>query len=238
MNAGKTIQGKLTHCALLAIFLPALTGCLGPRGLSVTRKRYNQAIVRTNAEETLLNVVRLRYLEQVLSLPVSGVTSQFELSTGADLLNGQDAGDPTNLFGARGSFADRPTVVFNPSASDELSKLFYGRLKKEEVDTLLDSFEAEKVFRLFISQVNGLDNASSGEGPTPLNAPQYANFRHVARLFTQLQRQQAVLFPLEKRRVDLEDTVPIKKLTTQDIINLKKAGYGIRKEQTTRRSTG
>jgi hypothetical protein len=222
-------QGKIILVLFLSLILPGLTGCLGPRGLSATRNQYNQAIVRTNAEETLLNIVRLRYLEQGMYLPVSGVTSQFEFNTAADILTGQDRGDASNLFGAQVGFVERPTVVYNPTATDKLSQLQFSPIRAEELNLLLDNYLAGRVLRLFTSQINGLDNASTGHGPTPPITPQYADFVLAARLLSHLQTQQALLFRREQRHVDLEEIVPITRPSTKDIIALKKAGYGVRK---------
>ncbi len=215
--------------ALVGLWIACSTGCLGPQGLSVSRKRYNDAIVRTNTEEALLNFVRLRYLEQPLNLPVSGITSQFELSAGGELTVGQDQGDPTELFKPNVRFADRPTVVFNPNVSTENSKLFYTPLLAAELDLLLGSFNAERTIRIFVSQINRLDNASRGDGPTPPTPPQYGDFHEVADLIALLQNQHAILFPLEEREEDVEDLPPVANLDPQDLVAFKKAGYGLRK---------
>ncbi len=215
--------------ALVGLLIACSTGCLGPRGLSVSRKRYNEALVRTNAEEALLNFVRLRYLEQPLNLPVSGITSQFELNAGADLVTGRDFGDSTDLFSPTVSFSDRPTVTFNPVDSAEDSKIAFSPILPAELDLLLGSFNAERTFRIFVSQINRLDNASLGNGPTPAVPPRFEAFRQVAALVGYLQSQQAISFPVEQRQVDVEELTPVAKVNAQDLAQLNKAGYGIRR---------
>lgn len=216
---------------LTLLLLLAISGCLGPMGLSVTRKHYNDAIITTNVEETLLNIVRLRYLDQPMNLPVSGVTSQFEINASSDLRVGDDGANFLSLFGGNVGFSDRPTVVFNPVANQANSQLYFQPIGSEELHLLAESFSVGRIFRLFVNQVNGLPNAPTADGPTPPNPPIYEEFRHVTELVTALQRQNAILIPFEERQEDITELVPIESLSTDDIIKLKQNGFGIRKAE-------
>ena len=68
-------------------FLPLLfMGCanLGSKTLKSERSNYNLAIQRTNDEQLLLNLVRLKYRDTPFFMEVSSVASQFTLSTTAN----------------------------------------------------------------------------------------------------------------------------------------------------------
>ena len=56
-----------------------VAGCsLGPRQLKGNRLGYNTSIQKSDNEELLLNLVRLRYMEVPCFMQVSSVTASFE----------------------------------------------------------------------------------------------------------------------------------------------------------------
>ena len=110
--------------ALLAGLAFGLCGCLGPQAVHFTRSRYNEVIQASNNEELLLNLVRLRYLENPGFLPVSGLTAQFEVDAGAIGRGGIDRGGASNYGEGTLSFADRPTITFAPQRSPEIGRAF------------------------------------------------------------------------------------------------------------------
>jgi len=64
----------------------ALSGCtqLGPKVLRSGRPAYNNAILATNDEQLLQNIVRLRFVDSLGFLTASSVTANISLSaTGA-----------------------------------------------------------------------------------------------------------------------------------------------------------
>ena len=71
---------------LVIIFLVLIFGCakLGPKTLKSERSNYNLAVQRTNDEELLLNLARLKYRDTPFFMEVSSVASQFTLSTSAN----------------------------------------------------------------------------------------------------------------------------------------------------------
>ena len=133
-------------------------GCLGPQAVHYTRSRYNEVIQTSNKEELLLNLVRLRYLEDPGFLPVTGLTAQFEVDAGALGRGGKDRGGASHYGEANMSFADRPTITFAPQRSPELTK---GLLTRIPLETLF----------LFVA------NAADQESPLAVIRPQYERDR-------------------------------------------------------------
>ncbi len=123
---------RILHASLLVSTF-GVTGCLGPTAVHFTRSRYNEVLQKSNKEEILLNLVRLRYLEALGFLPVTGLTAQFEVNTGALGRFGIERGTPTNYGEPSMRFADRPTITFGPQRSPELTK---GLLTRIPIDTL------------------------------------------------------------------------------------------------------
>ena len=77
-----------------------LAGCqiLGPAALSTGRGAYNDVIARTNSEQTLGLIVRLRYSDPIGLLAVSSVTASLKFSTQAKGEAG--FGSPASYAGA------------------------------------------------------------------------------------------------------------------------------------------
>jgi hypothetical protein len=77
-RAGAAEARWTLEAAWIALLLAvSASGCLGPTSIRQTRQRHNEVIQRTNQEELLLNLVRLRYNEHPSFLPVSGLNSWF-----------------------------------------------------------------------------------------------------------------------------------------------------------------
>jgi len=97
-----------------------LLGCqaLGTATLSAGRGSYNEVIARTNAEQTLGLIVRLRYLDPIGLLTVANVTANLRFTEAAKSDVG--FGPPSNYQGALVPFSagveyeDNPTISYTP----------------------------------------------------------------------------------------------------------------------------
>jgi hypothetical protein len=67
------------------VLLVALGGCsFGAKALHSNRPEYNKAIHRTEKEQLLLNIIRLRYAEPIKFLQVASIVSSFSYGAGVD----------------------------------------------------------------------------------------------------------------------------------------------------------
>jgi len=105
----------LSGIGFLMIFLLSACAELGPATLKGERSNYNIAVQRTNDEQLLLNLVRLKYRDTPLFLEVSSVASQFTLKTDASV-NAElpDTGLNIFKFGGGTTYQERPTVTYSP----------------------------------------------------------------------------------------------------------------------------
>ena len=103
--------------ASLIVAQLGLVGCtqFGARAIEGSRTDYNIALRRTDDEQLLLNLVRLRYRDRPLFLEISSLTSQFNFSGGVAASYGYDNDAAEESF-VRGTVVveERPTVTYVP----------------------------------------------------------------------------------------------------------------------------
>lgn len=104
--------------ALFAVLF--LNGCthLGPQTVPRDRFDYNKAISDSWKEQTLLNIVKIRYADMPLFVEVASIVSGYTLEGSVSLggtLSSEDAvqGDFLSL-GTAGKYTDRPTITYVP----------------------------------------------------------------------------------------------------------------------------
>jgi hypothetical protein len=117
MNTRYYFSKILLLLCFIAILPLLLMGCvnLGPTTLKSERSNYNLAVQRTNDEQLMLNLVRLKYRDTPFFMEVSSVASQFSLSTRANASASLREGIK-GLFGLGGSvgMTEKPTVTYSP----------------------------------------------------------------------------------------------------------------------------
>ena len=115
---------------LTAVVLIFLTGCshIGPKTVPRDRFDYNNAIADSWKEQTLLNIVKLRYADMPLFVEVASVVSGYTLESSVSLggtVSSKDAiqGDFIAL-GTAGKYTDRPTITYAPITGKKSNKSF------------------------------------------------------------------------------------------------------------------
>ena len=113
---------------LLAVTLVGavvLTGCkhLGPQTVAVDRFDYSTAIAESWKQQTLLNIVKLRYQDLPVFVDVASIVSGYSLQTGVNI-NGTVSSKQAiqgNFVaaGAQSIYTDRPTVTYVPLTGEK-----------------------------------------------------------------------------------------------------------------------
>jgi hypothetical protein len=189
---------------LLAVAFGALAGAsgcafIGPRAVAVNRTDYNSVVQRTDDQEILLNLVRLKYRDTPVFLQIPSITSQFNFggSIGATAtVNSQVTGlTPAHSIGldTRLNYTEVPTVTYVPLQGEEFVQRVLSPISLETMMLLTHSgWSIEDVFRLLVQRLNGVRNAPSASGPTPQTAPEFRDFLRAAKLLRELQLRNAV----------------------------------------------
>lgn len=173
------------------LVLPVLVACtsMGPDAIRGSRTDYNLALSKTNDEQMLLNLVRLRYRDRPLFLEVSALNTQFSFTSGAGVQ--AEAGDD-NLYGIGGTIAaeESPTITYTPLGGADFVERVLTPVGLETLFLLDGSgWSSERVYRLLLDQMNGLKNAPGSTGPTPERVTEFEEFIRLAQLFRQLELQ-------------------------------------------------
>ncbi|NDY42686.1 hypothetical protein G3N55_07515 [Dissulfurirhabdus thermomarina] len=195
---GRPVRRRLLLA--LSVLLAAGCGPVGPTVLQQGRNGYNIAIQRSNDEQLLLNLVRLRYRDTPFFLEVSSVSSQFTFEGSATLSGTANEKNPDVLgLGTGVGFSERPTVSFTPLQGEKFVRMVLSPVSLDSLVLLCNSgWSVERVFRTCVQRMNGLRNAPSASGPTPATPPEYAGFVEATRLLRRLQQRDAVAFAFEK----------------------------------------
>jgi hypothetical protein len=194
----------LPNVLLCTLF--ALTGCtsLGPGAIQVSRSDYNMALRKTDDEQMLLNLVRLRYRDRPLFLEVSALNTQFSFSAGASART--ELGQVDDLVGLGGNVVieESPTVTYTPLQGADFVERVLTPIKIETL-LLLDTsgWSSERVFRVLLDQMNDLRNAPRSTGPTPERVTEFEEFIRVARLLRQLELADLIIGGVQNSQIVL-----------------------------------
>jgi hypothetical protein len=150
--------------AVLIGFL--LAGCttIGPQSVTRDRFDYNKAISDSWKEQTLLNIVKLRYADMPLFMEVASIVSGYTLESSVNLsAKIFDGGSPaefgttnTAAVGGSGKYTDRPTITYSPITGSHFNKTFMTPIPPSSVLFMLQAgWPAELVLPIAVEAING-----------------------------------------------------------------------------------
>ena len=164
---------------------------MGPRFIDGSRTDYNVAMGNTESEQILLNLVRLRYGDAPYFLEATALNTQFLLAPSIEAGSAFDF-DGASTYSIKGKLAyeEKPTVTYSPLRGEDFVRQILSRIPLETV-LLLDSsgWSVERVIRLCVENINGLDNAAKASGPTPNEPPDIDAFNQLMAVLASLEKK-------------------------------------------------
>ena len=158
----------LRQLAVLAVALGGGVGCrhIGPDTILDDRVAYNDAILTTWKQQTLLNVVRTRYGDIPEFVEVPSIVNGFEHSRsvngsfGSNILPNNSLLNALTLgVGGNRTVSDRPTVTYLPQTGNEFTRNLMNPLPPSTVLNLIESgYPADVVLELTVESINGVRN--------------------------------------------------------------------------------
>jgi hypothetical protein len=123
----------------IAVLVLAVVACtsIGPGTVSRDRIDYASSIGNSWKEQTLLNIVKLRYGDMPIFLEVAQVIAGYQLqgTLGTSFTAGNFNAAVIGPFTANGNattagtYTDRPTVIYQPTIFRDILAALFGRLR-------------------------------------------------------------------------------------------------------------
>lgn len=150
---------------LLTIIIAAIsvTACynIGPKTIPRDRFDYNAAISNSWKEQTLLNIVKLRYADMPLFVDISSVVSGYTMESQVNVLGNLSSTDAIQgnsaSVGGSAVFTDRPTITYAPITGSQFNQSFMTPIPPRSILFLLQSgWAADMILPLTVDSINGL----------------------------------------------------------------------------------
>lgn len=195
------LRTSLTRSFLMTVLF-LLAGCasVGPHILPGNRINFNESLETSDADQILLNIVRMRYDDNPYFLSVSSITAGIRLK----------ALMPTNfLFPPHESpiseispevdYEERPTITYTPLQGQEFITQMLTPIPLRNVYLLSGSgWDIERVLRITAQRIDDVPNAPNPSRTDTSYIPEYKEFLAFSRLLRKLHVDRDVLFEAAK----------------------------------------
>jgi len=198
--------------AVLTFSIAACTS-IGPGTVPHDRVDYASAIGNSWKEQTLLNIVKLRYGDMPIFLEVAQVIAGYQLQsavTGSFTLGNFTASliDRLTAAGtatAGSTYTDRPTVIYQPLTGVDFLKRLMTPIPPSSVLFMLQSgYAADRIMPIMLDSINGLNNESNR-----LRRPADQKFIRLVELIREGQIAGAIQIRIERPKDGAESSVLI-----------------------------
>lgn len=163
----------------ICISVLALAGCshLGSSTVPTDRCGYSNAVAESWKQQTLLNIVKLRYMDPPVFVDVSQIVSGYTLETSVGIngeIHPRASADNFGGASARGTFTDRPTITYTPQTGEKFLRGFITPIDPKHIFFMLQSgYPADFVLGLTVESLNGVRNRSTSGGVTREADPEF-----------------------------------------------------------------
>lgn len=187
---------------LAGLALTALmSGCasIGSAALPRDRFDYSSALSESWKYQTLLNAVKLRYMDTPIFVDVAQVISAYQLETvvnaGGTVGFNSITGDFANA-GVAGRYTDRPTITYTPLTGDQYVRGLMTPIRPEAIlSSILAGWPADVIMFTAVTSINGLTNQRFGGRR---QQPADPRFIRLITILRQLQESLALGFRLKE----------------------------------------
>jgi len=160
-----TALGRLLLLASIALNLP---GCASFGPPSVDRDRFDYINVLSSSwkQQTLLNIVKMRYADTPVFLDVGQIISGYQLqgavTVGASLNGASAVGDILNL-GSAATYTDRPTITYTPLTGAHFLQVMITPVPPPNLLRLSqEGWPIDMLLQLGAQSINGISNRKGG----------------------------------------------------------------------------
>ena len=151
---------------------------IGPKTVTVDRFDYSTAIADSWKQQTLLNIVKLRYLDLPVFVDVASIVSGYSLQTGVNVggtVSSEGAYQGTfATAGAQAIYTDRPTITYVPMTGEKFLHGLMTPIDPKNIFFMLQSgYAANFILALTVESLNGVRNRSATAGAVREADPEF-----------------------------------------------------------------
>src|SRR5436190_2121233 len=156
------------------------TGCkhLGPTTVAVDRFDYSTAIADSWKQQTLLNIVKLRYMDLPVFVDVASIVSGYSLQTGVNVGGTTSSKNAIQgnyvTAGAQAVYMDRPTITYVPLTGEKFLRGLITPIDPKNIFFMLQSgYAADFILGMAVESLNGVRNRSTAGGAVREADPEF-----------------------------------------------------------------
>jgi hypothetical protein len=159
---------------------------MGPKTIPVDRFSYSEAIADSWKEQTLLNIVKLRYMDLPVFVEVSSIVAGYSLqagvSAGGTLSSNNAAQGSFVSAGGTAIYTDRPTISYVPMTGEKFLTGLIKPIDPKNIFSMLQSgYAADFILGLTVESLNGVRNRSTLGGTVREADPEFVRALHLLR---------------------------------------------------------
>lgn len=158
-----------TRCLLLVgSIIVVFSGCasFGPQSMDRDRFDYINAIASSWKQQTLLNIIKMRYADTPIFLEVGQIISGYQLegtiAMGGSLSSASAYGDIFSL-GTTGRYTDRPTITYTPMTGSHFMHVLLTPIPPPALFMVIEQgWPVDLLFQIGVQKINGISNGMGG----------------------------------------------------------------------------
>jgi hypothetical protein len=158
----------IIRTSLMASVALSLSGCgsFGPLSVDHDRFDYMNAIASSWKQQTLLNIVKMRYADTPVFLDVGQIISGYQLQGAVTIggtLNSLSAVGDVLTMGTAGTYIDRPTITYTPLTGAHFLQVMITPIPPPALlMRAAEGWSIDTLLQIGVQSINGLSNRKSG----------------------------------------------------------------------------